>query len=106
MGGGRGHGIVSVGGQQVRRVVSISGIRDDRVNREMRAEARGVLLENNMDGGGDAEGLRVVDAVAKGVRRVVNHDAPERFFAEFAAQLVGHFGKNGASEDPKFGGVG
>jgi hypothetical protein len=41
-----------------------------------------------------------------GVRRVANHDAPERFFAELAAQPVGHLGKNCASEDPKLGGVG
>jgi hypothetical protein len=30
-------------------VVDIGGICDDRVNREARAEAWGVLLENNMD---------------------------------------------------------
>jgi hypothetical protein len=66
----------------------------------------GVLLENNMDGGGDAACFRVVDAVAMGVRWLANHDAPERFFAEFAAQFVGNFGKDDAAEDPKFGGVG
>jgi hypothetical protein len=71
----------------------------------MRAEATGVLLENNMDGGGDAVGIRVVDTVARGVSRVATHDALERFFAEFAEKLVGHFGKGGAAEDPKLGGV-
>jgi hypothetical protein len=95
-----------VGGQHVRRVVNIRGIRDDIVNRETRAEARGVLMENNMDGGGDAAGFRVADAVARGVRRIANHDAPKRFFAESATQLVGNFGKNGAAGDPKLGGVG
>jgi hypothetical protein len=39
-----------MGGQgYVRRVVGVRGICDDRVNREARAEAMGVLLENNMD---------------------------------------------------------
>jgi hypothetical protein len=38
-----------VRGACVKRVVGVTGIRDDRVNREARAEARGVLLESNMD---------------------------------------------------------
>jgi hypothetical protein len=38
--------------------------------------------------------------------RVANHDATNRFFAEFPKQLFGHFGEDSAPEDAEFGGVG
>jgi hypothetical protein len=60
--------------------VGIRGMCDGRVSREARAEAWGVLLENNIDRCGDAAGLWGVDAVTMGVRWVANHDATERFF--------------------------
>jgi hypothetical protein len=83
----------------------VKGIRDDRVSREARAEAMDVFLEDNMDGGNDAAGLRIADTIATGVGWLANHDAPERFFAKFTTQLVGHLGKDGAAEYVKFGGV-
>jgi hypothetical protein len=97
-----------VGGEGcVRRVVVIRGIRDPRLYKgEARAEAMGVLLENNMDLGGDATGLRIVDTVARGVRWVANFDAPERFSVKFTTRLVRHLGEDGASDDAKLGGVG
>jgi hypothetical protein len=81
--------------------VGIRGMCDARVNREARAEAWGVLLENNIDRCGDAAGLWVVHAVIMGVRWVANHDATERFFAKFTAQLAGHLGEDDASEYAK-----
>jgi hypothetical protein len=67
---------------------------DDRVDGEARAEARSVFLEDNMDGRGDAASFRVVHAVTWGVRRIANHDATKRLFAEFPTQLVGHLGED------------
>jgi hypothetical protein len=50
----------------------------------VRAETRGVFLEDDMDGSGDAASLGVVDAVPKGVRLTTNHDTTERVLAEFS----------------------
>jgi hypothetical protein len=69
-------------------VVGIGGVCDDRVNREARAEAWGVILENNMDLCGDAAGLWVV-AVTRGARRVANHDAKERSSLNLRRNLSG-----------------
>jgi hypothetical protein len=81
-GGSTGKGVERVGGEGcILGVVGVKGICDDRVNREARAEAWGVLMENNMGSCGDAVGLRDVDAVTRGIRWVANHDATERFFS-------------------------
>jgi hypothetical protein len=63
---------------------------DRRVNGEARAEARGVFLEDNMDGSGDAASLGVVDAVPCGVMRIANHDAGS---ASFRRNLSGTLAK-------------
>jgi hypothetical protein len=56
-----------------------------------------------MDGSGDAASFGVVDAVPWGVRGIANHDATERFFAEFPTQLDRHLGEGGAPEDAELG---
>jgi hypothetical protein len=73
------------------------------VDGEACAEARSVLLKDNMDGSGDAASLGIVHAVPGCVRGIANHDATKRFLAEFPTQLVGHFGEDGAPEDAELG---
>jgi hypothetical protein len=85
------------------RGVVIRRVGDHQVYGEARAEARGVFVEDNMDGGGDATSLGVVDAVSSGVKWIANHDSTERFFAEFSTQPVGHLGEDGAPEDAELG---
>jgi hypothetical protein len=89
----------------VQRRLVIRGVCDDRVNGEARAEARGVFLEYDMDGSGDAASLGAVEAVLWGVSRIADADATKCFFAEFPTQLVGHFGEDGAPEDAELGRV-
>jgi hypothetical protein len=78
----------------VKRGLVIRGVCDDRVNAESRAEARGVFLEDDMDGSGDAASLGVVDAVRMGVSRIADHNATKRAFRRvFRRNLSGTLAK-------------
>jgi hypothetical protein len=89
-GGGSGNDVERVGCERgIMGFVGIRGVCDDIANREARAEAWGVLLENNMDRCSDAAGLWVVDAIEWGFRRVANHDATKRFSLSLLRNLSG-----------------
>jgi hypothetical protein len=74
-------------------LIGIRSVCDHRVYGESRAEARGVLLKDNMDRWSDAASLGVVDLLPWGVMRVADHDTTKRFFAEFPTELVGYLVK-------------
>jgi hypothetical protein len=73
---------VGLWGNVLRRLV-IRTIRDGRIDGKARAEARGVFLEDDIDGSGGNTSFRDVHTVPWGVKRVANHDAAKRIFTEF-----------------------